>query len=83
MSRLLSAASRIQRFPDGSANESDHLQAASPVPGLQPAAVFSAIIEIISNMTAAPTIAVMLFELSFVGIMQTTSPPIMFNPRAA
>ena len=41
------------------------------------------IIEIISNMTAAPTIAVMLFGLSFVGIMQTTSPPMMLSPRAA
>ena len=48
-----------------------------------PVATFSAIIEIISNMTAAPTMAVMLFGLSLVGIMQTTSPLMIFRPLAA
>ena len=83
VSRPLSVASLIQRFPDGSATEPVRHKVELAILGPYPAAVFSAIIEIISNMTAAPTIAVMLFGLSLVGIMQTTSPPMMFSPRAA
>ena len=45
--------------------------------------LFSAIIEIISNIIEAAVRAVMLFGLSFVGIIQTTSPPTIFKPRAA
>ena len=36
--------------------------------------------EIISNIIDAATIDVMLFGLSFVGIKQATSPPIIFLP---
>ena len=37
----------------------------------------------ISNATDAATMDVMLFGLSFVGIKQTMSPPITFNPFTA
>ena len=83
VSRLLSAPPRIRRFRDGLVTECDDQPAATAASNPQPSTVFSAIIEIISNMTAAPTIAVMLFGLSLVGIMQTTSPPMMFSPLAA
>ena len=45
--------------------------------------MFSAITHIISNIIAIAVCAVILFGLSFVGIIQTISPPITFMPRVS